>query len=66
MAWTTCFIVTVLVSLVTVPRAMEDLRGLVYGVTDLKHDEEVNWYARPVPIAIFVGLLAIALNIIFF
>jgi len=66
MAWTTCFIMTALVSLVTAPRRVEDLRGLVYGVTDLKHDEEVNWYARPVPIAIGVAVLALILNIVFF
>src|SRR5205807_1435487 len=58
MAWTTCFIMTLLVSMVTAPRPEAELRGLVYGCTDLKHDEEVNWYARPVPIAIGMGVLA--------
>jgi len=66
MAWVTCFIVTVLVSAVSAPKPVEELRGLVYGVTDIKHDEEVNWYARPLPIAIGVGLLAIILNIVFY
>ena len=65
-AWTTCFVLTIAISLATAPRPVEELRGLVYGVTDLKHDEEVNWYARPVPIAIFVGLLALFLNYWFF
>jgi SSS family solute:Na+ symporter len=55
----------VLVSAVTAPKPVEELRGLVYGVTELKHDEEVNWYARPLPIAIGVGLLALILNIVF-
>jgi SSS family solute:Na+ symporter len=64
-AWTACFILTAGVSLVTTPRKIEELRGLVYGVTELKHDEEANWYARPVPIAILVATLAIILNIVF-
>jgi SSS family solute:Na+ symporter len=65
MAWVTCFVVTVLVSAVTAPKPDSELRGLVYGVTELKHDEEVNWYARPRSIAIGVGLLALILNIVF-
>src|SRR5262252_6739672 len=34
MAWTTCFVITILVSLVTKPRPESELRGLVYGVTE--------------------------------
>src|SRR4029078_6056167 len=33
-AWTTCFVVTILVSLATRPRADEELRGLVYSLTE--------------------------------
>ena len=43
-AWTTCFVVTILVSLVTTPRPEKELHGLVYGLTELKHDEGVSWY----------------------
>jgi SSS family solute:Na+ symporter len=65
-AWTTCFLLTAAVSMVTTPRPIEELRGLVYGVTELKHDEATQWYKRPVPIAILVAALAILLNIVFF
>jgi SSS family solute:Na+ symporter len=57
--------VTILVSLVTAPRPESELRGLVYGLTELKHDEGVSWYKRPVPIAIAIAALALILNIVF-
>ena len=59
MAWTTCFVVTILVSLVTRPRPEKELHGLVYGLTELKHDEGVSWYKRPVPLAIAIAALAL-------
>jgi hypothetical protein len=34
-AWSTCFLVTIVVSLATTPQAESKLRGLVYGLTDL-------------------------------
>jgi SSS family solute:Na+ symporter len=61
-AWTTCFALTILVSLGTQPRPEAELRGLVYGLTKLKHDESRSWYARPAPVAIAVGLMALILN----
>jgi SSS family solute:Na+ symporter len=64
-AWSVCFVLTILVSLGTKPRPEAELRGLVYGLTELKHDEERAWYARPVPIAIVVGLMALFLNLWF-
>src|SRR5213078_2343744 len=35
-AWTTCFVVTILVSLATRPRPAAELEGLVYGLTKIK------------------------------
>jgi len=64
-AWTTCFLVTIVVSLATQPRPERELVGLVYSLTPLKHDEGVSWYKRPAPLAILVGLLALALNLWF-
>jgi len=61
-AWTTCFLITILVSLMTSPRPEKELEGLVYGLTNLKHDEGVSWYKRPVPLAIAIGALALFLN----
>jgi solute:Na+ symporter, SSS family len=61
-AWTTCFLMTILVSLATKPRPERELEGLVYGLTRLRHDEGVSWYKRPVAIAVLVGVLALILN----
>jgi len=63
-AWTICFIVTILVSLMTKRKPDSALRDLVYGLTDLKH-EDVSWHQRPVTLAFIVGGLVIALNVIF-
>ena len=65
-AWTTCFVVTILVSLVTRPRPAEELRGLVYSLTEKPGDEGAAWYARPGTLAIILVVMLIALNIIFF
>lgn len=63
-AWTTCVFVTVLVSLLTKPKADSELRGLVYGLTEMPR-EEVAWYKRPVPLAIIVGIALVILNLLF-
>ncbi len=63
-AWSACFAVTVAVSLATVPKPEAALRDLVYGLTELKH-EDVPWYQRPGPLAAVVGVLLIALNLLF-
>ena len=64
-AWSTCFVVTIVVSLATRPRREEDLRGLVYGLTELPSDEHEPWYRRPGPLALVVGLALVILNLIF-
>ena len=64
-AWSVCFMVTILVSLATRPRREEDLRGLVYGLTDLPSDENEPWYRRPGPLALVVGVALVILNLIF-
>ena len=61
-AWTTCFVVTIVVSLATQPRPDRELEGLVYGLTKIKHVEGVKWYLRPAPIAVGVGILLLILN----
>ncbi|HUA85196.1 MAG TPA: sodium:solute symporter family protein [Bryobacteraceae bacterium] len=64
-AWSTCFLVTIFVSLATAPKQTEELRGLVYGVTEIPHDKLEPWYKRPGPLALVVGAALIALNLIF-
>ena len=65
-AWTTCFVVTILVSLATRPRAPDELRGLVYSLTPRLNDSALRWYERPWVLATVVLLLTVALNIAFF
>jgi SSS family solute:Na+ symporter len=64
-AWTTCFLVTILVSLVTAPRPDGELKGLVYGLTEMPHDRDKAWYLRPAAVAIVVGVVLLVLNIWF-
>ena len=65
-AWTTCFVVTILVSLVTRARAPDELRGLVYGLTPKPVDTSVPWYERPVALAAVVLTVTVLLNVVFF
>lgn len=64
-AWTTCFVVTIVISLLTKPREQEELRGLVYSLTEKPSEEHLEWYKRPVTLAVVVLALTLVLNIIF-
>ena len=64
-AWTTCFTVTILISLLTKPRADAELKGLVYSLTDRPKDEAIEWYQKPVVLAVVVLTALVALNFIF-
>ena len=64
-AWTTCFVVTIVISLLTKPREQEELRGLVYSLTEKPSEEHLVWYKRPVTLAVVVLALTLVLNIIF-
>jgi solute:Na+ symporter, SSS family len=65
-AWVTCFLVTILVSLATAPRPADELRGLVYSLTDRPADESLAWLRRPSTLAALVLVLTLALNLVFF
>jgi SSS family solute:Na+ symporter len=64
-SWTTCFVVTILVSVLTRPRADEELVGLVYSLTERPTEEATAWYKRPVGIGSIVLFFSVLLNIIF-
>jgi solute:Na+ symporter, SSS family len=64
-AWTVCFVVTIAVSLVTKPKTLAELDKLVWGTADLPPEEHLPWYKRPGPLACVVGILCLALNLIF-
>jgi SSS family solute:Na+ symporter len=65
-AWTTCFVVTIVVSLVTRPRPAEELRGLVYSLTERPTDAGLSWSQRPWVLAVAVLVLTVALNFVFY
>ena len=64
-AWSVCMVITTLVSLVTRPRQEEELVGLVYSLTKRTSEGHLPWYQRPEALGIFVLVLAVILNIIF-
>jgi SSS family solute:Na+ symporter len=64
-AWTACFVITILVSVITKPRKEEELVGLVYSLTERTRDEHLPWYQRPAWLGAGVLALALMLNIVF-
>ncbi len=64
-AFTTCTLVTVVVSLLTKPRPVAELEGLVYGATKLPTEDPVPFYRNEYAWAILVAILFVALNITF-
>ena len=64
-AWTICFTVTILISLLTKPRPDGELKGLVYALTARPKDEGLAWYQKPVVLAVVVLTVLVVLNWIF-
>lgn len=64
-AWTTCFVMTIVVSLLTKPHEEKDLVGLVYSLTELPKEEGLVWYKRPTLVGAIVLGMVLILNIIF-
>ena len=58
-------VVTVAVILVTTPKPEHELKGLVYGLTEVPSEGDFPFFHRPITWAIVVALGFIALNIIF-
>ncbi len=64
-AWVTCFLVTIIISVVTKPRPDGELVGLVYSLTEKTQEGHLPWYKKPAVLAVVVAVLTILLNIIF-
>src|SRR5690348_14697795 len=64
-SWIICVVVTVAISLFTQPKPVQELNGLVYGVTDIPKEESASLYQRPAFWAAVVGIVFVILNIIF-
>ena len=65
-SWIANFFTTIAVSLVTKPKPDEELRGLVYSLTEKVYGTEKRWYLKPAPLGILLLVITILLNIIFF
>ena len=64
-AWVSCFVVTIVVSLMTRPRAESELVGLVYSLTPHEAQEEKRWTHRPLTLALVVLAMTLILNLVF-
>ena len=64
-AWTTCFLITIVVSLATRAHEERTLEGLVYSLTKMPTDEGIAWYRRPAPLGLVILALVAALNLLF-
>src|SRR5712671_6751770 len=61
-AWTACFLVTIVVSLLTRPRPEKELVGLVYSLTERPSEENVKWFLRPAVLGVIVLGMTALLN----
>ncbi len=64
--WLICVGVTIIVSLFTQPKPEEELKGLVWSLTEKKQAEKQPWYKNPWVLGALALAIAIVLNVIFF
>jgi solute:Na+ symporter, SSS family len=64
-AFTSCVIVSIIISLVTKPRPDSELKGLVYSLTEKPKDDGIPALQRPATFAAAVIAATVLLNIIF-
>jgi SSS family solute:Na+ symporter len=66
-AWSICFVVTIVVSLLTRRNRTDgELQGLVYSLTPKPKDEAVAWPLQPMNLGLLVLGAALVMNVIFF
>lgn len=60
-SWIICVVITIVVSLLTQPKTESELRGLVYGYTEIPSDSDLPFYKRPIfwgaGVAVVFGVL---------
>jgi SSS family solute:Na+ symporter len=64
-AWSGCFVVTILVSLMTRPRPEAELVGLTYALTPRTVEAAGPWYMRPPVVGAILIAAVVVLNLIF-
>lgn len=65
-SWISNFFSTIIISLMTRPKTDEELKGLVYSLTEKVYSTEKRWYMKVAPLSILLLIITIILNIIFF
>lgn len=65
-SWLANFSITILVSLFTRPKPDEQLRGLVWSLTEKPTYTAAKWYQKVGPIGLVLIIITIILNLIFF
>ena len=64
-AFTTCVVVSIVISLATKPRPDAELKGLVYSLTEKPQDQGLSFFQKPLTFALLVLGMTALLNIIF-
>ncbi|HEY1242582.1 MAG TPA: sodium:solute symporter family protein [Bryobacteraceae bacterium] len=64
-AFVVCFVITTVVSLVTSPKPVSELTGLVWGVTPIPREKNIPWWERPALLGAIAIAAVIVLNWIF-
>jgi solute:Na+ symporter, SSS family len=64
-SWIICVAVTVIISLLTKPKPVAELDGLVYGCTEIPSEGHLPLYQRPIFWATIVAIIFVILNIVF-
>lgn len=65
-AWTACFITTMIISLITKPKPEEELKGLVYSLTPQMKEGAAGFFKNPVTLGVLVLIITIVINFILF
>lgn len=65
-AFIVCFLVTVIISMLTKPKQDNELIGLVYSLTPKQKDSAKVWYKNPIWLGVIVLVGMLILNIIFY
>ena len=64
-AWSACFVITIVISMLTKPRPEKELVGLVYSLTEKPSEAHDAWYLRPANLGMIVLGMTALLNLIF-
>jgi SSS family solute:Na+ symporter len=64
-AWLICFVFTIVISLFTKKKPVEELVGLVKGLTPMAGADGIRWYRKPELVAVISLIVLILLNLYF-